>query len=125
MTDNILIGEGKGFRHEPEKAWRAELETVLRTPSPRLAFMTREHHLVRDLVVTEVPRYGAPLPPAYLAEKTGLSLVDVERIVDELETALFFLSRNTRGEVSWAYPVTAEPTPHRVTLSSGESIFAA
>ena len=50
MTNDILIGEGTGFRHQPEDVWRKELATVLATPSPRLEFMTRAHHLVRDTV---------------------------------------------------------------------------
>ncbi len=125
MITNILIGEGTGFRHEPEDAWRKELATVLASPSPRLEFMTRAHHLVRDTVVTELPRYRAPLPPALIADKTALTVSDVEPILAELEARLFFLSRNAAGDVSWAYPVTAEPTPHRLQFSTGETIYAA
>jgi len=36
-----------------------------------------------------------------------------------------FLYRNGREEVVWAYPVTVETTPHRVTLSSGERLYSA
>ncbi len=125
MTKNILIGEGTGFRCEPENAWREELATVLASSSPRLEFMTRAHHLVRDTVVTELPRHRAPLPPALIADKTALTVSEVEAILAELEAGLFFLSRNTAGAVSWAYPVTAEPTPHRLHFSTGESIYAA
>ena len=125
MTSNILIGEGPGFRREPESAWRKELANVLATPSPRLEFMTRAHHLVRDTVVTELPRQRAPLPPALIAEQTSLTVSEVETILTELEAGLFFLTRNVAGAVSWAYPVTAEPTPHRLHFSTGESIYAA
>ena len=125
MTSNILIGEGPGFRREPENAWREELATVLASPSPRLEFMTRAHHLVRDTVVTELPRHAAPLPPVLIADKTALTVSEVEAILAELEAGLFFLSRNAAGAVSWAYPVTAEPTPHRLVFSTGESIYAA
>ncbi len=125
MTNSILIGEGTGFRHEPESAWREELATMLETPSPRLELMTRAHHLVRDTVVTELPRHGAPLPPLLIAEQTSLALSEVEASLAELEAGLFFLARNTAGAVSWAYPVTAEPTPHRLRFSTGESVYAA
>ena len=125
MTSNILIGEGTGFRREPEDKWREELATVLASPSPRLEFMTRTHHLVRDTVVTELPRYRAPLPPALIADKTALTVSEVEPILAELEAKLFFLTRNATGAVSWAYPVTVEPTPHRLQFSTGESIYAA
>ena len=125
MTTDILIGEGAGFRREPEDTWREELATVLASPSPRLKFMTHAHHLVRDTVVTELPRYQAPLPLALIADKTALTLSDVEPILAELEARLFFLSRNAAGDVSWAYPVAAEPTPHRLQFSTGETIYAA
>ena len=125
MTSNILIGEGTGFRREAEHTWREELATVLARPSPRLEFMTDAHHLVRDTVVTELPRYRAPLPPALVAHKTALTVSEVDPILEELEAKLFFLTRNAVGDVSWAYPVTAEPTPHRLQFSTGESIYAA
>jgi len=125
MTNNILVGEGAGFRREPEDKWREKLTTVLASPSPRLEFMTRMHHLVRDTVVTELPRYRTPLSPALIADKAALTVSEVEPILAELEAGLFFLWRNTGGEVSWAYPVTAESTPHRLRFSTGETIYAA
>ena len=36
-----------------------------------------------------------------------------------------FLFRNSQGAVTWAYPVTVEPTPHRVAFSTGEEVYAA
>jgi hypothetical protein len=36
-----------------------------------------------------------------------------------------FLFRNEQGSVTWAYPVTVDQTPHRVTFSSGEQVYAA
>jgi hypothetical protein len=36
-----------------------------------------------------------------------------------------FLFRNEEGAVTWAYPVTVERTPHRVSLSTGEQVYAA
>ena len=59
---------------------------MLATPSPRLEFMTRAHHLVRDTVVTELPRHGAPLPSALIADKTALTVSEVEPIVAERES---------------------------------------
>ena len=36
-----------------------------------------------------------------------------------------FLFRNPAGDVTWAYPVTVDQTPHQVTFSSGEKLYAA
>jgi hypothetical protein len=58
---------------------------------------------------------------------TGVEL-DVDRvrgILDDLETHLTFLYRSDGHNVDWAYPVTAEQTPHRVMCDNGERFFAA
>jgi hypothetical protein len=60
-----------------------------------------------------------------VAELTRLPEARVATILDELEARLFFLVRNERGEVSWAFPVTSEKTPHLLTFSSGEKVHAA
>jgi hypothetical protein len=125
MNDYILIGRGEEMVRAPVAPFRRELLAVLETPSPRLAFLTAEHHRVRDAVVTGIPREGRPLTPALVAEGTGLSLARVAAILDELEARLFFLVRNADGDVSWAFPVTAEPTVHEIGLSTGESTYAA
>jgi hypothetical protein len=36
-----------------------------------------------------------------------------------------FLFRNEQGAVAWAYPVTVDRTPHYVTFSTGEQVYAA
>ncbi len=88
-------------------------------------FMTADHRRVRYFVVSELPRAGKALPPEYIALKLGLPLEQVINILGDLEKHLVFLFRNPQGEVSWAYPVTVDETPHRVTFSSGEKIYAA
>lgn len=122
---NILMGRGKEFRERPEGEWREELAQEIGAPSARLQFMTPEHHRIRDTVVTELPREGSPLTPSWIAERTGLPADRVNEILAELEAHLFFLVRNDDGNVAWAYPVTSDPTPHRLRFESGENIFAA
>jgi hypothetical protein len=104
---------------------RGQLDQLQRVRSPRLSFMSEEHHRVRDFVVVELPRFGRALPPKHIAERTGLSLERVETLLDELELQRFFLVRDSERRVSWAFPVTSEPTPHRVELSTGEVVNAA
>lgn len=90
----------------------------------RLSFMTRQHHLVRYFVVRWLPRIGK-LPPETIAAKLNLPLRRVNAILAELEEKLFFLVRDERGYVCWAYPVTATRTPHVLAFDSGELIYAA
>ena len=87
--------------------------------------MTKAHHLIRYFVVRELPRIGKPIPPELISEELNMSLSKTIEILDELEKNLFFLVRNEQGDVTWAFPVTVDETPHRMTLSTGERINAA
>ncbi len=126
MKDVILLGRGGKILEVPEAHWRKHLAKVRHHPSERLSFMTDEHHRVRNFVVLELPRHaGEPLSPEAIAERLRLPLATVVAILDDLQKNLFFLVRNTAGQVSWAFPVTSEKTAHRLRFSSGEYTFAA
>ena len=66
-----------------------------------------------------------PIPPESIASAVGLPFERVGAILDELERGMTFLFRNASGAVTWAYPVTVEKTPHQITISSGEKLYAA
>jgi hypothetical protein len=70
---------------------------------------------------------GAALrvPPELIAERLHLSVERVNVILDELEKHMTFVFRNGQGAVAWAYPVTVDRTPHRITFSTGEQVYAA
>ncbi len=124
MTDAMLLGLGRFMIPIPSKLWRRALRDRARKARASLAFMSEDHHRVRDFVVLELPRVGAPLPPARIAEALDLGVSRVVSILDELEKHLTFLFRNERGEVSWAYPVTVDETPHHAHFSSGEDAYS-
>ena len=91
-----------------------------------LGFMTPQHHAVRNFVVVELPRnHGRPLSPARIAAALHQEPGIVIRLLEDLERHLFFLVRDRRGNVSWAFPVSSDRTPHRLRFSTGERIFAA
>jgi hypothetical protein len=90
-----------------------------------LGFMSEAHQRVRDYVVVELPRSGLPLAPEHIAQALQLPQAQVVEILDELEKHKTFLFRDAQGAVTWAYPVTVDPTPHRVRFSSGEQVYAA
>ena len=122
----LLKGQGRNLVEIPQKEWRDDLAAIATAPSePRFDFMTENHQRVRYFVVRELPRVGKPISPTLISEALDQPLAQVMAILETLEQNLFFLFRNTQGEVSWAYPVTAEETPHRLTFSSGEQIYAA
>ncbi len=125
MEETILIGRGRELTTILRSQWEAQLSMVPQSMKTRLSFMTRRHHLVRYFVVRNLPRSGGPLPPEPIAAKLKLPLHRVNTILAKLEQRLFFLVRDARGHVSWAYPVTAEKTRHHLSFSSGEQIYAA
>jgi hypothetical protein len=104
--------------------WQPLVRASGRKARAGLTFMSQDHHRVRDFAVVELARAGAPLPPESIAEALGLAVARVQSILDELERHLTFLFRNDRGEVTWAYPVTVDATPHRARFSTGEEAYS-
>jgi hypothetical protein len=125
VNETILLGQGRHIIQIPRKEWEGHVAQAPQHSETRLSFMSSEHHLVRYFVVRELPRIGAPIRPEMIAEELKLPLGRIKEILDELEQKLFFLARNEQGAVCWAYPVTVDPTPHRLTFSTGERLYAA
>ena len=122
MDNSLLVGIWRIMVNVPPALWNKALAKETQTD---LSFMTPDHHRVRDFVVREMPRLNAPISPDTISAGVNLPCERVRSILDELEQGLTFLFRNERGEVTWAYPVTVAKTPHRITFSSGEKLYAA
>jgi len=125
MADTILIGRGEAITHIPRENWEHELILAPESIGRRLEFMSREHHMVRDFVVRELPRLGRPIPLGDISEALHLTRQRTTSIVEDLEKNLFFLVRGNTEAVSWAFPVTAEETGHHLVFSTGERLDAA
>ena len=125
MIEQVLIGQGDSIREIPRPVWERGLRKVPDHAQNRLDFMSEDHHRIRRLAVLDLARQGSPLGPDYFATHLNLERERVVEILDELERKLFFLVRNGESEVSWAYPVTVERTPHRLTFSTGERLHGA
>ena len=125
MNDKLLLAVWRYLVPVPRQIWQSQVQREARLFDSRLDFMTEEHHLVRDFVVRELPRVGRPLTPEDIAQELKLPLAQVVAILQELEKHLAFLFRNPLGAVTWAYPVTVDVTPHHLTLSTGEQVYAA
>ena len=125
MRETILLGQGCQITEIPRKEWQENLSKLTQHSQTRLGFMSEEHHLARNFVVRELPRTGQPLQPDYISQSLEIPLARVNTLLDELEKNLFFLVRNLRGVVTWAYPVTVEKTPHNLVFSTGERLYGA
>ncbi len=125
MSGQILVAVGGEINAVPDGGFLDALKNLPGRMASRLAFMGREHHIVRDFVVREIPRHDKPLSPALVAQATGLDLPKVSAVLTDLEKNLFFLVRDPEGSVSWAFPVTTFQTRHRLDFSTGEHTSAA
>ncbi len=125
MKNSLLLGLKQFLIPLPRPIWQRVVAKRARLAVDKLGFMSADHHRVRDFVVREIPRYGKPLSPETIAKALAIPLARVQIILDELEKGMSFLFRNAQGSVAWAYPVTADETPHLVTFSTGEQVHAA
>ena len=125
MKENVLLSAGNRFTEIPRGTWEQHLAQAPKDISKTLGFMTNAHHLVRNFVVRELPSFGKSLSPELISAELKMSSSKTIEILDELEKNLFFLVRNEQGEVTWAFPVTVDKTPHRMTFSTGEKLNAA
>ena len=125
MRDSVLMGVGRRMFPVPRLVWHRQVSQGAKRLKESLGFMSEEHHRVRYHVVRELPRAGAPIPPERISQQLKLPLTRLNVILEELERHLTFLFRNPQGAVAWAYPVTADRTPHQVSFGTGEQIYAA
>ena len=125
MEENVLIGRGREIISTPRKQWEEGLAGRVPLVKARLGFLSEAHHRVRNFAVKELPYAGKPLSPEFISQRLNLPVGRVNSILEELERNLTFLFRNPQGAVVWAFPVTADPTPHRIKFHTGEQINAA
>jgi hypothetical protein len=125
MDGKVLLGRCKEILEISEAQWKSHLTQGPEHTHEMLRFMTEQHHQVRYFSVRELMNTGKPLSPGLISERLGIPIDRVDAILDELEKKLFFLARDEQGAVIWAYPVTVEPTPHRLNFSTGERLYGA
>jgi hypothetical protein len=124
MRDSILLGLGRWMIPIPRFVWRRVVRANARRTPKTLEFMGADHHRVRDFAVDRLLRTGTPLAPEEIARSLDLPPRRVGEILDDLERHLTFLFRRSGSEVTWAYPVTVDKTPHRAIASTGEEAFS-
>jgi len=109
----------------PALVWRAVTRKAARDLRAADRKLSDAHRAVQHFAVRDIVRTGKPLGPEEIATGTGIPENEVVAILDELERKMTFLARDAQGRVAWAYPVTAEETPHHMTFSTGERLDAA
>jgi hypothetical protein len=123
--NSVAMGLWRFMIDVPPFLWKKKLAEARGKVEAHRGFMSREHNSVHHFVVRELSRLGRPMPPDIIADSLSLPVGKVNAILDDLERHMTFLFRNAAGDVVWAYPVTVEKTPHRLTFDSGETLYAA
>jgi hypothetical protein len=124
MKDGLLLGLGRHMIPIPRLLWQRLPKAQARRLRAGLAFMSEDHHRVRDFTVLELARSGAPLAPETIAQALDLAVPRVVSILEELEKHLTFVFRGDQRVVTWAYPVTVDETPHQASFSTGEEAYS-
>lgn len=125
MEEKIILGRDREILEIPQATWKQELAQIPQHSQTRLNFMTDTHHQIRYFVVKEMVIRQKPIEPELISEKLSIPLERVNFLLEELERKLFFLVRNEQGAVAWAYPITVEVTPHKLSFASGERLYGA
>ena len=125
MDSDIRIISNGSLTSLPTVDWKRLVLEAIKRGRRRLDFMSEEHHAIRRSAVTELVRTRQPIKPETFARQLDISASRTGEILDDLERNLFFLVRNDEGDVSWAFPVTTDRTPHKLTFSTGEPLYGA
>ena len=124
MFERILLGVGQRMVPVPEWLFRSMVGRDARRLARRPALKPDERR-VQHFAVREIPRRREAIAPEVFAAELDLPLDDVNRILDVLERRMTYLWRRGGKDVVWAYPVTAEETPHQVRIDGGAAFSAA
>ncbi len=125
MKNSILLALGRYMLPIPRLIWPRLIARTAQKETVRLASIrSKEHRLVHNFVVREMPRLGEPLSPELIGQQLNMPVGRINVILDELEKKLIVF-RYEQGAVVWAYPSTADKTPHHLTFSAGEQGYAA
>ena len=87
--------------------------------------LSEEERRIHHFVVRKMASVDEPIKAELVAEETGLSVDEVERAIDKLESLKTFLYRSDGRGIDWAYPLSLDDTGHRMTVNTGESFNAA
>jgi hypothetical protein len=124
MFDRILLGVGQRMVPVPEWLFKPmvkrDTKKLARRPD-----LEPDQRRVQHFAVREIPRRREAIAPEVFAAELDLSLEEVSLILDELERRMTYLCRRGGEDVNWAYPVTADETPHQVRIDGGAAFSAA
>jgi hypothetical protein len=125
MKNRIMLGLWRYIINVPPFLWKKQISTGKRKIEKIYGSIPDKYRTIHHFVVRELPYAGEPLTPELISKRLDLPDDVVKAALDYLEKHMTFLYRNESGNVVWAYPVTVAKTPHKITFSTGEKLYAA
>ncbi len=125
MKNKLMLGLWRYIISVPPFLWQKQVAQGKRRLEKEHDSLSEEKRLIHHFVVRELPFNGKPLSPELISDKLGIPIDRIKTALDYLEKRMTFLYRNRDGDVLWAYPVTVDKTPHRITFNTGEKLYAA
>jgi hypothetical protein len=125
MKNKLMLGLWRYIINVPPFLWQKQIAQGKRNFEKEHGILSKEKLLIHHFVVRELADNGKPLSPDLISDKLSLPADRVKDALDYLEKRMTFLYRNEDGDVVWAYPVTVERTPHKITFDTGEKLYAA
>lgn len=125
MKNKIMLGLWRYIINVPPFLWEKQISAEKRKIEKIYDSIPDAYRTVHHFVVRELPYAGEPLTPEFISKRLDLTDDAVKAALDYLEEHMTFLYRNESGNVVWAYPVTVAKTPHKITFSTGEKLYAA
>lgn len=125
MKNKIMLGLWRFVINVPSFLWQKQIKAGKRKFEKEFGALSHENRTIHHFTVKELPRSGEPLSPEFISDSLGYTLDIVRQGLDYLEAHMTYLYRNSKGHVTWAYPVTVDHTPHRLTFDTGEMLYAA
>jgi len=124
VSERILLGVGRRMVAVPEWLFRRMVQRDAKKLARRRP-LGPDHRRVQHFAVREIPRRREPIAPEVIAAELDLSIDRVTEILGDLERRMTFLYRRGGEDVNWAYPVSAEETPHQIRIDGGAAFSAA
>lgn len=87
--------------------------------------LSKEEQAVHHFIVMKMAVVKDPITADLIADELKMSKDRVDEIVNKLENLKTFIYRSDGKGINWAYPISLENTGFRMTVSSGETFFAA
>lgn len=123
--DWMNVGVWRLMLRLPAAIGRRRVATVAAKATAIMSELTEEHRGLHRFVVAELPRAGAPLTIERLAEQRSLPPATIKQLLDDLGDKKALIGRDDSGAVVWAFPMTVAQTPHHLSFTSGERLYAA